>query len=74
MKRAPRRRSLQGKHRLEDEYLLQLTWPKIEIRLPNYVVVSCTREEEKVTPEKEEYLVSDLVGLMYFEQEATEGY
>jgi hypothetical protein len=52
---------------------MQLTWPKIEIRLPNYVVVSCTREEEKVTPEKEEYLVfgsrwSDV----FLEQEATE--
>jgi hypothetical protein len=63
---------LQGKHRLEDEYLLQLTWPKIEIRLPNYVVVLYARE--KVTPEKEEYLVSDLAVWMYFSNKRQLGY
>jgi 16S rRNA processing protein RimM len=75
MKRAPRRVTLlQGKHRLEDEYLLQLDIAEdrdTAAKLRGSVLYA--REEEKVIPEKEEYLVSDLVGLdVFLEQEATE--
>lgn len=75
MKRAPRRVTLlQGKHRLEDEYLLQLDVSEdrdTAQKLRGSVLYA--REEEKVTPEKEEYLVSDLVGLdVFLEQDATE--
>jgi 16S rRNA processing protein RimM len=75
MKRAPRRVVLlQGKHRLEDEYLLQLDVAEdrdTAAKLRGSVLYA--REEEKVTPEKEEYLVSDLVGLdVFLEQDAAE--
>jgi 16S rRNA processing protein RimM len=75
MKRAPRRVTLlQGKHRLEDEYLLQLDIAEdrdTAAKLRGSVLYA--REEEKVVPEKEEYLVSDLVGLdVFLELEASE--
>jgi 16S rRNA processing protein RimM len=74
-KRAPRRVTLlQGKHRLEDEYLLQLDVAEdrdTAAKLRGSVLYA--REEEKVTPVEDEYLVSDLVGLdVFLEQEATD--
>jgi 16S rRNA processing protein RimM len=75
MKRAPRRVVLlQGKHRLEDEYLLQLDVSEdrdTAQRLRGSVLYA--RQEEKVTPAQEEYLVSDLVGLdVFLEEDTTE--
>jgi 16S rRNA processing protein RimM len=74
MKRAPRRVVLlQGKHRLEDEYLLQLDVSEdrdTAQKLRGSVLYA--RQEEKVIPKQEEYLVSDLVGLdVFLEQDET---
>jgi 16S rRNA processing protein RimM len=67
-KRAPRRVVLlQGKAAHQDEYLLQLD--DIEDRDTAQKLrgaILYAREEEKVTPEQEEYLISDLVGLQVY--------
>jgi 16S rRNA processing protein RimM len=76
-KRAPRQVTLlQGKHRLEDEYLIQLQ--EVEDRDTAAKLRGATlyvREEEKVTPpvakpeDPEEFIVSDLVNLEVFDQQ-----
>ena len=77
-KRAPRQVTLvQGKHRLEDEYLIQLQ--DLEDRDSAAKLRGATlyvRQEEKVTPQKapntsdpDEYIVSDLVKMEVLDQQ-----
>jgi ribosomal 30S subunit maturation factor RimM len=76
-KRAPRQVTLlQGKHRLDDEYLIQLQ--EVEDRDTAAKLRGATlyvREEEKVTPpvtkpeDPEEFIVSDLVNLEVYDQQ-----
>lgn len=75
-KRAPRQVTLlQGRPAHQDEYLLQLddiNDRDTAQRLRGSVLYA--REEDKVTPQEEEYLVSDMIGLEVFLDQEADGY